>query len=638
VELQLHQCGHGVQAFRRGDGACGDLDNDRDFDLVVATKTGPAHLLRNDLFSRFSESPTPIANCSGARGALLQDFNGDSLLDLLSLDGSGKKLSFQAGAGQGTFRPVQAFDAVASAAVSRGTFLGFRAADLDLDGDLDLACYSDSAVHALLNDGRGNFVVQDGIYRSPDAAQISAVDSVDLSGDLVPDLLVFEGGATNQLLFVEGRLSPPSTAVALQPLGIRNRDGRTRSPALAYGTRLLTRVGLREHHRVYSGQAGGFNQSGAPELVGLAGAARVDYVSLAWPDGVVQTEIGLTPGQVHKISELQRKLSSCPVLFTWSGSRFDFVTDFAGVGGLGYMAAPGIYAPPQVLEHVKIEGDKLRARDGFYELRVTEPMEEAAYIDRLELLAIDHTAETAVFPDERLAVSGPLPTHELLVVGQQLFPASARDPWGRECRTNIMAVDRMYAYEPPLDRRYFGFCRPHSLELDFADQLAAFAEAERVFLFINGYIEFPYSQTVFAASQSRIGWEPIRVERQDGRGEWVTSLPDAGVPGGMGRTMTVELTGKLAAGTRKLRLTTNLEISYDQVFIARDMGTNTVSVRSLALAQARLQQVGFAREYSPDGRKPLYLQLPPQRCHRAIPRPQRCVHPVWPRRGAIGFL
>ena len=104
-----------------------------------------------------------------------------------------------------------------------------------------------------------------------------------------------------------------------------------------------------------------------------------------------------------EISELQRKISSCPVLFAWNGQRFEFVTDFAGVGGLGYFSAPGVSAPPQVLEHVKIEPEPAPPPDGVYELRVTEPMEEAAYIDRLELLAIDHPAGSARFLPGRTA-------------------------------------------------------------------------------------------------------------------------------------------------------------------------------------------------------------------------------------------
>ena len=41
-----------------------------------------------------------------------------------------------------------------------------------------------------------------------------------------------------------------------------------------------------------------------------------------------------------------RKPSSCPVLFSWDGERFAYVTDILGVGGLGFFVSPDRYAPP----------------------------------------------------------------------------------------------------------------------------------------------------------------------------------------------------------------------------------------------------------------------------------------------------
>jgi hypothetical protein len=275
------------------------------------------------------------------------------------------------------------------------------------------------------------------------------------------------------------------------------------------------------------------------------------------------------------------------------------------VGGLGYYQAPGESAPPQVLEHVKLEPDQLAPRNGSYELRVTEPMEESAYIDRLELLAIDHPAGTAVFPDERLAITGPAPTHELLFVADSVLPVRARDPKGHDCTENLARVDRVYAYAPALDRRYVGFCEPHTLELDCGDRLNALKTTGPVFLFIKGYIEYPYSQTVYAASQSKVGWEPIRIDAQDASGAWRTVVPDAGVPGGMDRMMTIDLTGKLPGGARKLRLTTNLEVFYDQLFIAQTRRPDGLSVQTVPLRAATLRYLGFPREFSPDGRLPL---------------------------------
>jgi len=69
--------------------------------------------------------------------------------------------------------------------------------------------------------------------------------------------------------------------------------------------------------------------------------------------------------------------------------------------------------------------------------------------------------------------------------------------------------------------------------------------------------------------------------------------------------MTIELTGQVDRSTRKLRLTTNLEIYYDQIFVAEHVGLKGVNVRSVPLIEADLRRVGFAREYSPDGRMPL---------------------------------
>lgn len=59
---------------------------------------------------------------------------------------------------------------------------------------------------------------------------------------------------------------------------------------------------------------------------------------------------------------------------------------------------------------MRIEPGQFRIRNGRYELRVTQPKEESAYIDGLELLAIAHSSEHLVFPEERLALSGTPPT------------------------------------------------------------------------------------------------------------------------------------------------------------------------------------------------------------------------------------
>ena len=583
----------------------GDLDGDRDTDLVILREGQPAKVFLNDLLGSYHEANLGGVEIRGDLGGVLQDFNGDGQLDLLVLGGTPARLQLFLGDGRAHFRPAAEFAKVADAAVSWGPLRGFRVADIDLDGDLDLALFSKSDIHLLLNDGSGHFVLQPQFYKHQGTNELLGAEVADFDGDCVPDFLCLERGAKSQVRLLPGSLTPPSTAFSLAPTGVRERDKRTRSPGTPYGTCLTVRAGLREHSRVFTGQTGGCNQSPLPAVFGLGGAKQADYVQLRWPDGVAQVETALASGQHQIVSELERKISSCPVLFAWNGTRFEFVTDFAGVGGLGYFIAPGQYAQPQVLEHVKIEPGHLLPRGDSYELRIAEPMEETAYVDQLELLAVDHPVDWLVFPDERLAVTGSQPTHELLVVDHPIFPKRALDPRGQDCTARLWKVDRIYAYHPELDRRFIGFCRPHTLELDFGDQVAATAPNQRLFLFLNGFLEYPYSQTAYAAGQARVGWEPIRIERQMPDGHWQTIVPDAGAFGGMARTMTVEVTGLLAGPDCRLRLSSNLELYYDQVFLARDVGQDKVKIHALPLTGAELRRLGYPREFSPDGQLPL---------------------------------
>src|SRR4029079_5263973 len=120
-----------------------------------------------------------------------------------------------------------------------------------------------------------------------------------------------------------------------------------------------------------------------------------------WSDGVFQTEIDLAPSPPRTIAETQRQLSSCPVLFAFDGRRFAFVTDLLGVGGIGTPTGPGGYAEPRPRENVLLPEAPLRARAGRFALKITEPMEEVAYIDSARLVAYDLPPGWQVALDER---------------------------------------------------------------------------------------------------------------------------------------------------------------------------------------------------------------------------------------------
>lgn len=80
-------------------------------------------------------------------------------------------------------------------------------------------------------------------------------------------------------------------------------------------------------------------------------------------------------------------------------------------------------------------------------------------------------------------------------------------------------------------------------------------------------------------------------------GSWKRIIDDMGFPAGLPRTIVVDLTGKLPAGARKIRLTTNLQIYWDQVVV--DNGaSNADEAREteMPLATARLVFRGYPKQ------------------------------------------
>jgi len=206
--------------------------------------------------------------------------------------------------------------------------------------------------------------------------------------------------------------------------------------------------------------------------LGLAGSAGADYIAIDWSDGVFQTELDLHAGQLHRIVETQRQLASCPVLFAWDGTRYAFVTDLLGVGGLGFFVEPGVYGEPRPWERLLLPDGLLQARDDRFVLKLTEPMEEVTYLDSSSLLAYDLPPGWSFVLDERFAINGPAPTGDALYYRHTLEPVRAVNDRGDDVRADITANDGRAAPTGALDRRFVGRLEhEHTLELDFATPL-----------------------------------------------------------------------------------------------------------------------------------------------------------------------
>ena len=65
---------------------------------------------------------------------------------------------------------------------------------------------------------------------------------------------------------------------------------------------------------------------------------------------------------MHAYEEAQRLSGSCPMIWTWNGKEFEFITDVLGVAPLGASDGDGSYFPVDHDEYVSIPAPRSESR------------------------------------------------------------------------------------------------------------------------------------------------------------------------------------------------------------------------------------------------------------------------------------
>ncbi|HZI88629.1 MAG TPA: hypothetical protein VFD48_17480, partial [Pyrinomonadaceae bacterium] len=340
------------------------------------------------------------------------------------------------------------------------------------------------------------------------------------------------------------------------------------------------------------------------------------------------------------VTELDRKPSSCPYLYVWNGSRFEFVTDFLGGGEMGHLEAPGVYNAPDPDEYVRIGGDLLKERNGRYELRITNELEEALFLDHLRLISVAHPQGVEVYPNEGLT-SPPAP-FKLYSIHQSRLPLSAVDEHGHDVLSRIACIDRDYPDDFNL-HQIRGYADEHTLTLKLFEEkpdvqsqtshvrehsvafkpisgprsggqasdvgrwtLDEFGDrSEKILLMLTGWTDYAWSSDNLAASHSGKSLQLPGLQVKDKQGRWRTVIENIGIPVGRPQTVVVDLTNKFLSESREVRIVTNMRIYWDQILVASSR--NDLPIRTIHLnpTVAYLRWRGFSREFSADGRQPL---------------------------------
>ncbi|MGC2370024.1 MAG: FG-GAP-like repeat-containing protein [Candidatus Sulfotelmatobacter sp.] len=576
-----------------GYGAVGtDYNNDRAVDIVVAAggvgigSPSSTTLFPNPREGRFVRydaiHPVPA---NPAVGVSVLDFNHDGWMDLAFTHTNAPGLTLWRNNHGKTFEQVKLPE------TNWVRAYGVAAFDYDNDGWVDLVAVGETKdgkgeIKLFRNLGADGFkdVTADVGLDKIQLKEPRAIITGDFDNDGATDLLITQNHGPAVLLRNEGGNQNHWLRLALKGLA----DNKS-----AIGTKVEVFAGGNRQKFEIAGSNGYLGQNSPYLTVGLGDSKEADIVRMLWPTGVLQDEINIAGDKQQNFIEMDRRGSSCPTLFVWNGERYEFVADMLGAGVVGHWVGPNQRDVPRPVEYIKIDRNAIREKDGELSFRFMEPLEEAVYLDQARLMAVDHPADVDVYPNEYFASNPPYPEFKVVVSKSEDArpPSGAWDEHGHNVLPDLLA--HRYFGDFALTQ-FQGFVKPHSLVLD----LGKTYRGGPLWLLLHGEVEYFSANSMYAASQAGVHAISPYVEALGVDGKWLRVVDDMGFPAGGPRTMTADLSGKLPRGTRKIRITTNLQIYWDSILVSRtpqESKNKAESVRLTAvpLTRANLDYHGF---------------------------------------------
>ncbi|MGA8310659.1 MAG: FG-GAP-like repeat-containing protein [Terriglobales bacterium] len=557
-----------------------DYNNDRAIDIIVGTWFTPPTVFQNPREGKFEPREvwpreTPPAS---AVGVAALDFNHDGWMDLAFTHWAAPGITLWRNNQGKSFEPVE----LPKTNWVRGW--GVAAFDYDNDGWVDLVAVGETAegkgeIRLFRNLGPDGFkdVTADVGLDKIQLKDPRAVITGDYDGDGAADLLVTQNHGPALLLRNEGGNKNNWLRLSFKGLA----DNKS-----AIGTKVEVFAGANRQKFEIAGSSGYLGQNSTDFVVGLGQAKEADVVRMLWPSGVIQDEIQIAGLKDYSFLEMDRRGSSCPTLFAWDGTHYQLIGDMLGAGVVGHWIGPNQRDIPRPTEYIKIPRSSIREKDGKLSFRFMEPLEEAVYLDQVKLLAVDHPVAVEVFPNEYFASNPPYPPFKVIYSRDARPPAGAWDDHGHNVLPNLLAHRFFGDFEL---QRFQGFAKTHSLELDLGEPY----RGGPVWLLMHGEIEYFSATSMYAAYQAGIEAVAPYVEAQNANGKWVRVMDDMGFPAGGPRTMTADLSDKLPQGTQRIRITTNLQIYWDNILVNRTAQEQNSRLTPVPLARAHLRYHGF---------------------------------------------
>ena len=575
------------------DAGFGDFDDDGDIDLLVINDNSNNLLYSNQrqgVYKNIAQDSGLELN-QGSSSVAVGDYNNDGFLDLFIGSSTGNEMVLYRNLGNGSFELEQEqktmFKALAQIKVSDVEFV-----DFDNDGFLDILIAGESkqnkgqGLKLYHNEGAGKFTdVSNLLNEGPKSAEQLVLIDYDQDGDIDIVVTGLDGGVF--LLRNDG--GNMNHYLNMKLVGLRT--GSAKNNYFGIGSKVEMRAGDLYQSMVVTD----------PNIYfGLGNRSKADILRITWTNGVPQNI--LLPDADRALIESQTLKGSCPFLYTWNGESYEFIKDITWRSALGMplgiMGGTTKYAFADASDdYIKIPGDKLKPKNGYYSIQVTSELWETIYMDKIELVAVDHPEEINIYVPEQFSPP-PFPGLDIRQVNKKYTPVSAIDGLGNDLLPFILNKDDSYISNFKPDK-FQGITEGHDLILDPGE---AFQD-NNLQIFLNGWI-FPTdaSINVAIAQSDQLQLSPPVIQVINSYGKWETVIDNLGFPMGKNKTVIADLSGKFLSADHRIRIRTNMEIYWDEIFFANISPDSGIETTVLHPVSADLHYRGFSKTYRKGGR------------------------------------
>ena len=563
----------------------GDFDDDGDVDMVVLNEKSPMVYydnLRQGYFNDLTKR-SGLEHNGNPSSITTADYNNDGHLDIYICDLKGNH-SLYKNKGNGIFvydnKLNQLNPQLKDFSAKQAEF-----ADLDNDGYLDLIMVGSpigsankSGILLLHNNRLGGFSnASNSLPPTQQAADFIVTADIDTDGDI--DIIIRQNDNALVLRNDGGNIN---NYLKVRLAGLR--AGSSKNNYFGIGSKLELKAGDLYQMRSVNKPVNHF---------GLGDRTQGDVVRVLWSNGVPQNR--LNPQKNQTIVETQILKGSCPYLFAWNGSKFDFVTDVLWPSALGMplgiMAGEKLFAfPNSTDEYLKVPGERVQPRNGNYEFNFTTELWETPYLDNIKLMVIDHPDSVDIYTNETF-IPPPYPPFRIYSVSNKTLPNIAIDNLGNDLRSALLLADEKYTdHLTPSD--YQGITKFHDMILDFGD----LSNVDSVYLFMKGWL-FPTDASINVnisqSNSANLIFPNLQVVNK--KGEWESVFNNIGFPKGKNKTMIFNLTDKFISNDYRIRIQTNMQIYWDNVFISSDVNNKNIRINELNPIHANLHFRGFSK-------------------------------------------